>query len=99
MLLKVAMKTQEWLSSALLSYKIFLSGVNTLNILRSLLKVPDIFEFFSAVPLVLLSVHRISSAPTVGIFVSFDIERFHLNLSRKSKFTYNRTSISGTLHE
>jgi hypothetical protein len=42
---------------------------------------------------------RISSAPTVRIFVRFDIGDFHLNLSRKYKFGYNRTNISGTLHE
>jgi hypothetical protein len=41
----------------------------------------------------------ISWASTGRIFVKFDIGDFHENVSTKSKFGYNLTQISGTLHE
>jgi hypothetical protein len=41
----------------------------------------------------------ISTAPTGRNSVKFRIEDFYKNLSRNSKFGYNRTKISDTLHE
>jgi hypothetical protein len=41
----------------------------------------------------------ISAAVTGRISVKFGIGDFYENLSRKSKFSYNRTDISSTLHE
>jgi hypothetical protein len=40
-----------------------------------------------------------SMSPTGGIFVKFDPRVFYENPSRNSKFGYNRTKVSGTLHE
>jgi hypothetical protein len=40
-----------------------------------------------------------NSAPTERIFIKFDIWVFLENLSRKFKFHYNLTKITGTLHE
>ena len=40
-----------------------------------------------------------NSTPTGRIFVKFDICVFFENLSRKFKFHYNRTIITGTLRE
>jgi hypothetical protein len=42
---------------------------------------------------------RISAAPTGRISVKFDIEDFYEDQPRNSKFGYNRTKISDTLHE
>ena len=41
----------------------------------------------------------ISSAPNGRIFVKFYIGHFHQNLLSRSKFVYNRTTISDSLHE
>ena len=41
----------------------------------------------------------ISSAPTGRIFVKFYVGHFHQNLSRRSKFVYNRATIWESLHE
>ena len=38
-----------------------------------------------------------TQAPTMRIFMQFDIRRFFENLSRKCKFSYNMTRIKGTL--
>jgi hypothetical protein len=49
-----------------------------------------------------MSVHLsscISVSPTRRISVKFDTGNFHENLSRDSKFVYNRKTPSGTLHE
>ena len=40
-----------------------------------------------------------NSAPTKRIFIKFDIWIFFENLSPKFKFQYNRTIITGTLHD
>jgi len=40
-----------------------------------------------------------NSAPTGRIFMKFDIQVFFENLSRKFKFHYNRTRITGTLRD
>ena len=40
-----------------------------------------------------------NSAPTGRIFMKFNILLFFENLSRKFKFHYNLTTITGTLHE
>jgi hypothetical protein len=40
-----------------------------------------------------------NSAPTERNFIKFDISDFFENLSRKIKFRYNPTKITGTLRE
>jgi len=40
-----------------------------------------------------------NSAPTGRIFIKFDIWDFSKNLSRKFTFHWNRTRLTGTLHE
>jgi hypothetical protein len=41
----------------------------------------------------------ISAIPTGRIFVKFDIVDFYENLSKTSKFGYDRAKLLGTLHE
>jgi hypothetical protein len=46
-----------------------------------------------------LSCLSVRLSPTKRIFEKYDIGNFYENLSRKSGFCQNRTTVSGTLHE